>query len=48
MSSPAENPLLATTGIPRFDLIQAEHVVPAVRQVLEHAEEQLNKLEAQV
>ena len=48
MSSPAENPLLATTGIPRFDLIQAEHVVPAVRQVLEHAEEQLKKLEAQV
>lgn len=29
------NPLLDTSGLPRFDLIQPEHVTPAIRQLLE-------------
>ena len=33
-SSTATNPLLATTGIPDFEVIQPEHVVPAVQESL--------------
>lgn len=40
-----ENPLLITEGLPRYDLIKPEHVVPAVRQVLKEAEEKLVALE---
>jgi oligopeptidase A len=40
-----ENPLLVTTGLPRFDLVQPEHVVPGVRQVLAEAEQKVKVLE---
>jgi oligopeptidase A len=40
------NPLLVNEGLPPFDRIDAAHIVPAVRQVLADAEQQLTKLEA--
>lgn len=40
------NPLLASDGYPRFDDIQAEHVVPGMKAVLEKAEAILKDLEA--
>ena len=43
-----ENPLLKTGGLPRFDLIKPEHVIPAVQQCLARAEQQLTELEANV
>ena len=43
-----ENPLLMTGGLPRFDLIKPEHVVPAVTHCLARAEQQLTELEANV
>lgn len=43
-----DNPLLRTTGLPAFDAIAAEHVVPAVRTVLSDAEKQLAELEQSV
>ncbi len=42
----AENPLLTEAGTPRFDRIQPEHVVPAVRFVIAKAEQALQKIEA--
>jgi oligopeptidase A len=39
------NPLLITDGLPRYDLIQPEHVVPAIRQVLKESEASLSELE---
>ncbi|MCA9065061.1 MAG: M3 family metallopeptidase [Planctomycetaceae bacterium] len=39
------NPLLVRTGFPRFDLIRAEHVVPAVDQILTQAREILSQIE---
>ncbi len=39
------NPLLKTDGIPRFDRIEPDHVVPAVRHILEQAEKCVRKLE---
>src|SRR5690606_2125930 len=42
------NPLLATEGLPPFDRIQAEHVVPAVRHLLAQALEQVKQLEESV
>lgn len=39
------NPLLVSEGIPRFDQIKAEHVVPAVRHNLQEAERILSDLE---
>lgn len=44
----AGNPLLASTGLPRFDLIKPEHVIPAVRHCLANAEQQLTELEANI
>lgn len=41
----ASNPLLSTSGLPRFDAIQAEHVVPGIREMLADAEKQLSTLE---
>lgn len=41
----ADNPLLVGEGTPRFDRIQAEHIVPAVRFMLSRAEECLNQIE---
>lgn len=40
-----KNPLLVTSGLPRFDEILPDHVVPAVRQVLEQAGKNLEDLE---
>ena len=40
-----DNPLLLTEGLPRYDLIRPEHIVPAVRQILSDAERQLTELE---
>ena len=42
------NPLLVSDGLPRFDSIEPEHVVPAVRKILADAEQQLTQLEEQV
>lgn len=39
------NPLLVAEGLPRFDRIQPEHIVPAVRHVLGQAEQRLTDLE---
>lgn len=44
----AGNPLLCTEGLPRFDQIQPEHVVPAVRKVLADAEVGLSALEESI
>ena len=44
----AQNPLLTERGTPRFDLIQPEHVVPAVRFTLAQAELALQKIEAEI
>lgn len=42
------NPLLCSEGLPKFDQIQAEHVVPAVKKLLADAEQALSVLEASV
>ena len=42
------NPLLATSGLPRFDAIRPEHVVPAVQHVLSESRQQLSELEHNV
>ena len=39
------NPLLAKEYLPAFEDIQARHVVPAVRQILKEAEQELSQLE---
>lgn len=41
----ASNPLLATSGLPKFDLIRAEHVVPGIREMLATANQKLAELE---
>ncbi|HUG89989.1 MAG TPA: M3 family metallopeptidase, partial [Planctomycetaceae bacterium] len=43
-----ENPLLATSGLPRYDAIRPQHVVPAVRHVLAEAREKLAAIEQNV
>lgn len=43
--NPNDNPLLEATGLPRFDRIRAEHVVPAVERVVGKMERGLNLLE---
>lgn len=47
MATP-DNPLLATTGIPRFDQIKPEHVEPAIIKILEEAEKQLALIEENI
>ena len=44
----SDNPLLQTSGLPAFDEIRPEHVVPAVQQILETAKQQLEALESNV
>ncbi|HHO77104.1 MAG TPA: M3 family peptidase [Deltaproteobacteria bacterium] len=39
------NPLLVARGIPRFDRIRPEHIVPAVRQVIEQTLRKIDQLE---
>lgn len=41
-----ENPLLIGKGLPPFEKIQCEHVVPAITQLLVEAQEHLTQLEA--
>jgi oligopeptidase A len=45
---PPENPLLIGEGLPPFQQIQPEHVVPAMTQLLAELEEKLAYLEANV
>jgi oligopeptidase A len=40
------NSLLDQSGLPRFDLFQAEHVTPAVEQLIAHARAVVKQLEA--
>ena len=40
-----DNPLLTTEGLPPFDVIEPQHVVPAVRHVLAEAARRLETLE---
>ena len=40
-----KNPLLVNAGFPLFDRVKPEHVVPAMRQVLKHANERIDWLE---
>lgn len=42
----ADNPLLQTAGLPAFDRITAEHVVPGVEQRLKEIDAQFDALEA--
>lgn len=41
-----ENPLLVGQGLPPFEQIQPQHIVPAVQQLLSDLEDQLTSLEA--
>ncbi|MBY0278041.1 M3 family metallopeptidase [Candidatus Binatia bacterium] len=43
--SAAKNPLLHAGGLPRFDLIQPEHVVPGIKQLLAELEQDFARLE---
>ena len=45
MSELKNNPLLVKEGLPRYDEIEPEHVVPGVKQVLSEAEKQIAALE---
>jgi oligopeptidase A len=40
-----DNPLLVETGFPPFDRVQPEHVVPAMRQILDRANQRIDWLE---
>ena len=44
----ADNPLLVTDGLPRFDRIKPAHVVPAVRKVLADAAARFEQIERQI
>ena len=44
----SDNPLLRTTGLPAFDEIKPEHVVPAVKSILEDATAKLEEFEKSV
>jgi oligopeptidase A len=48
LASTSENPLLIGKGLPPFDAILPEHVVPAMTQLLMELEEELTQLEATV
>lgn len=43
-----DNPLLVRSGLPPFDAIEPEHVVPAVRHILAEAEQQFAELEESI
>ena len=45
MNNATNNPLLVTEGLPRYDEILPEHVVPGVKQVLADAEKRVAALE---
>ncbi|MEM8716376.1 MAG: M3 family metallopeptidase, partial [Cyanobacteria bacterium P01_G01_bin.4] len=44
----ADNPLAIGEGLPPFDRIQPEHIVPGITQVLDALEQQLTELESSV
>ncbi|MGK7912634.1 MAG: M3 family metallopeptidase [Synechococcus sp.] len=44
----ADNPLAIGEGLPPFDRIQPEHIVPGITQVLEELDQQLTELENSV
>ncbi len=44
----ANNPLLVTEGLPRYDQTLPEHVLPAAQYVLAEAEQKLNALEQEI
>lgn len=46
-STSADNPLLVTEGLPRFDRIEPQHIQPAVQTLLEQSRENLKKIEEQ-
>ncbi len=39
------NPLLAASGLPAFDAIRPEHILPAIEEVLADSQAQLEDLE---
>ena len=41
----ASNPLLAKTGLPDFAAIRPEHIVPAVKQIIDQATKDLAAIE---
>ncbi|MCA9117807.1 MAG: M3 family peptidase, partial [Planctomycetaceae bacterium] len=43
-----DNPLLVSSGLPPFDRIRPEHVVPAVRHVLQESEARLTEIEQNI
>ncbi|MEE2674845.1 MAG: M3 family metallopeptidase [Myxococcota bacterium] len=45
MSDTADNPLLETAGLPAWHRIRAEHVEPAIREVLAELAERVDRLE---
>lgn len=45
MTPPPENPLLAESGLPRFDAITAAHVLPAVKQLIAQCGDLLAEVE---
>ena len=48
MTEMTDNPLLTDDGLPRFDAIRPEHVVPAVRELLSRSEARLEELERSI
>ncbi|NEP11244.1 MAG: M3 family metallopeptidase [Symploca sp. SIO2C1] len=48
MTIVTENPLLVGKGLPPFEAIKSEHVVPGIRQLLAELEAELTSLEGQV
>jgi oligopeptidase A len=44
----SDNPLLCMKGLPKFDQIRPEHVVPAVKKLLADAEQALSALEESI
>lgn len=47
-AEPEDNPLLVTEGLPPYDKIEPDHVLPAAQFVLSEAEEKLNALEQNI
>jgi oligopeptidase A len=43
-----KNPLLATTGLPDYAAIRPEHIVPAVKQIVDHATRRLAEIEQEL
>lgn len=48
MITPAENPLMARSGLPEFEKIKADHVIPAMDATLTEIETRLKEIEANI